>query len=224
MPFKKCYWHNNCIIKRVIELFMESDKNKETNNEVNVDTTYKVVYADTELIHFPYVTKDHPEYNEWELNREVGEKFGNYIKDISVKTILHFNCENGWFTNIIAKNNYAKVLGFDNDIESLKQSQRVFLKDNLVFSNKNVFTSGQKFDVIVLSNALNKYQDHTLLISQLKSILNEHGEIHILEFPAENTLDINALDEFKILNEPKSTLKKILGKKVLPLAWYIYSN
>ena len=114
----------------------------ENTNEVETSSAslpINKVYPDSDLIHFPYVTREHEDYNEWEINREVSEKFAEYIKNISVKTILDLNCKNGWFTNLIAKNNYAKVLGVDDNIDTLKQAQRVFIKDNLIFKKEDVF-------------------------------------------------------------------------------------
>jgi SAM-dependent methyltransferase len=199
------------------------DENIKEVKTSDVSLPIKKVYPDSELIHFPYVTREHSDFNEWEINREVSEKFAEYIKNISVKTILNLNCENGWFTNLIAKNNYAKVLGVDNEIKGLKQAQRVFIKDNLIFKKEDVFNNfNQKFDVIVLNNSLNYHKDIPLLITKLKSLLNEHGEIHILEYPTGKVID--SLKVFKLLHEPKSFLKRILGKKSLPLAWYYYHS
>ena len=182
----------------------------------------KKLYTDSELIHFPYVTLNNVDFKKWEINREVSEKFAEYIKHISV---LNVNCENGWFTNLIAKNNYANVLGIDTNVEDLTQAQRVFIKDNLIFKKQDVFNDfSQKFDVIILNNALKKHKDISLLVTKLKSLLNEHGEIHILEYPTSEIIDLDYFKDFKLLHEPKSMLKKILGKKSLPLAWYMFQS
>ncbi len=204
---------------------LEEQKNIKKEKDTETSLHRKKSYLDTELIHFPYVTLDNVDFNEWEINREVSEKFAEYIKNISVKTILDLNCESGWFTNLIAKNNYAKVLGVEDNTEDLNQAKRVFIKDNLTFKKEDILSSlHQKFDVIVLNNSLKNYKDIPLLVARLKNILNEHGEIHVLEYPVNNANYVESLKEFRLLHEPKSILKKFLGKKSLPLAWYIYQS
>lgn len=143
------------------------------------------VYKDSEVIHLPEVDHDHLYFEEWEMSKKSTERFINYIKNKSVKRILEVGCGNGWFTNLIAKNNYANVFGIDINADDLEQAQRVFKKENLYFRYEDIFEEvfDEKFDIIVLSNSVQYFPDMEVLIKRLKEKLALHGEIHILDSP-----------------------------------------
>lgn len=143
------------------------------------------VFKDSELVHLPDVDYDHPHYKEWEMRKKSANRFIEYVKNKSVKRILDIGCGNGWFTNLIAKNNYAHVFGIDINGVELDQAQRVFKKDNLFFGKGDVFEKifTDKFDIIVLNSSIQYFPDIDALINRLKEILALHGEIHIIDSP-----------------------------------------
>lgn len=160
------------------------------------------VYKDSELVHLPDVDHDHPHFNEWEMRKKSANRFIDYVKNKSVKRILDIGCGNGWFTNLIAKNNYANVFGLDVNLVELEQAQRVFKKDNLFFGYGDIFEKffTDKFDLIVLNSSIQYFPNLEELIVRLKEILAPHGEIHILDSPIYET-DKKALEAKKKTEE-----------------------
>lgn len=204
--------------------------NFENSIEVNVDTFESPkeieMYTDSELVQLPEINTNHLLSQKWEINRKVAEKFIDYIKNKSVRKIVDINCGNGWFTNLIAKNNYANVLGISSNVKELHRAQKIFTKDNLSFKENNVLKDDfqGKFDIIILHNTLVNYPNLSELLTKLKSILDKDGEIHILEYPVTENKHIAELADFKLIYEPNSIVKKFFAKKTLPFVWYMYQQ
>lgn len=212
------------------------------------------VYSSDEIRSLPYLNATHDHYDEWKLRIKSTERFIDYIKNKSVNNILDLGCGNGWFTSLIAKNNPAEVLGMDvNDIE-LRQAFKTFKRVNLTFAYGDVFKADfqQSFDVIVLNSSIQYFENIPVLIERLKSLLVEHGEIHIIDSPLYDTVDQaqkasertkeyysklgfpemsenyhhhlkKDLEDFEVLYKP-SRLSKIIGKKDVPFGWYRYTH
>lgn len=165
--------------------YLTKVKTEFSNSYIDARNKEGRLYKDSEVIHLPEVDSDHPHYDEWEMRRKSAERFISYIQNKSVKRILDVGSGNGWFTNLIAKNNYASVFGLDVNVDELEQAQRVFKKENLYFGYGDIFQEvfSKKFDIIILNSSIQYFPKVDELLNRLKEILNPHGEIHILDSP-----------------------------------------
>lgn len=143
------------------------------------------VYEDSFVRLLPDIPVYHDQYEEWQLRKKTADRFIDYIKTKSVTRILDIGCGNGWFTNLIAKSNYARVYGVGVNLHELEQAERVFKKENLQFGYADIFDdfTAKKYDVIVLNNSIHYFSDLHKTIERLKELLAPYGEIHILDTP-----------------------------------------
>ncbi|MHA7057567.1 class I SAM-dependent methyltransferase [Aquimarina sp. M1] len=219
---------------------------------ITVRKKEKRILSDIEVKKLPYLKRD-----EWPLRIKSTERFESYIasKKRGLQ-ILTIGCGNGWFSNRIAtvsKDN--QVIGLDVNREELEQAANVFSKNNLHFVYADIFKVNEQFisqfDIIILNGAVQYFEDFKVLISVLKLFLKPKGEIHIIDSPFYNVIEIPAakkrtktyyselgvpemanhyfhhdeslLSDFSILYSYKwNIIHKVLGKKESPFSWYCY--
>lgn len=150
---------------------------------IQVRTLENRVYSDNIVQKLPYLEANHPQYNEWQIRKSNAEKFVNYISKKDLSNILEIGCGNGWFTHFMAQNTKAKLLGLDINNVELKQAKRLFNRENIEFIHGNIFELRfeNKFDIVVFNASIQYFQDITTLMNALKTMLTEHGEVHILD-------------------------------------------
>ena len=145
-------------------------------------------YTDTELAMLPAIHHSHPRYKEWVIRRRSSEKLAAYIRHQKKQLeILEIGCGNGWLCNQLAKIPVVNITGSDINLKELQQAKRVF-KDNdrLRFIHGDVESQelkDRKFDVIVLAACIQYFPSVPYLLHKLFQLLNEEGEIHILDSP-----------------------------------------
>lgn len=168
------------------ELKLLSDiKNDFSDAYIKARKLEKRVYGDGLVRLLPDIPAYHEQFEEWQLRKKAADRFIDYIKNKSVTRILDIGCGNGWFTNQIAKNNYADVFGVDVNLPELEQAQRVFNRHNLFFGYADIFENfaTKGFDVIVLNSSIHYFPDTDVVITRLKELLNKYGEIHVIDSP-----------------------------------------
>ncbi len=132
----------------------------------------------------PYPPKSHPQYAQWRFRRINSQKFCSYLQKMnSIEHVLELGCGNGWFSNEIAQVTSAQVLGLDINFPELEQANRVFVRENLEFGYGDIFRAvfANKFDVIVLNASAHYFPNFDQLMSRLKSLISDTGEIHLLD-------------------------------------------
>ncbi|MBQ4821770.1 methyltransferase domain-containing protein [Aquimarina sp. MMG016] len=234
--------------------YLTQKRNDFSNLYIQVRDLEKRVYADQIVKQLPSVSKNHHYYDEWKLRQKSTQRIITYLKNLNrpIK-ILDLGCGNGWFSYQLSLIPDSEVLGVDvNDIE-LEQAVRVFDKPNLHFIYADIFSEGveilEDFDIVTVNSCIQYFEDLEHILSRLKSLLKEQGELHLLDSPFYKLNEIeparkrtityyqklgvpemvnhyfhhsfNKISEFEILyKHKKSILNKILGKKDSPFMWY----
>lgn len=157
----------------------------------------------------PFV-KEGPHVQEWRKRVDTLNRMKPFLAQLAHKTILEIGCGNGWFSNLLVKNNNT-VIGLDVGKIELEQAARCFQKHNLHFvccSDLSLLPQIE-FDYIIF-NASIQYFDLTetwweMLIQKVK----KGGEIHVIDSPFYNDDEVESAKErsrtyFEQLNESQA--------------------
>ncbi len=100
-------------------------------------------------------------------------KYHNFFIDNinSTDMVLDVGCGNGFNTYRIA-GKAKRVVGIDIDSKNIAYAEKNFLLGNIDYLNADImdYESGQKFDVIVLSNVLEHIKDRIRLLKKIKDM------------------------------------------------------
>ena len=144
------------------------------------------IYSNDELAMLPEISLHHEHHSEWEIRKRNSTHFIDYLKQKNKPLkILDIGCGNGWFAHKIASISNTEVLAIDLNYEELKQASLVFKnKENLHFaygSMDSIMNTGIQFDCIIFSASIQYFPSLKNCIHQTFSLLNDLGEIHILD-------------------------------------------
>lgn len=158
------------------------------------------IFSDDELAKLPDTNSFHQYHHEWEIRKKSSIKFINYLKQKNKHLkILDIGCGNGWLSNKLAAINKSEVAAIDLNYEELKQASRVFKKnENIFFIHGNIdslLQSDLKFDIILFSASIQYFSSLKEIINKSVSILNNGGEIHIIDSPLYKPNKIIAANE-----------------------------
>jgi ubiquinone/menaquinone biosynthesis C-methylase UbiE len=107
-------------------------------------------------------------------------------------------CGNGWLSAKLANIPGADVVGLDINQAEISQASRVFSKDNLEFVydifNGDTFPD-IKFDVIVFAASLQYFPSVKSILDQALLMLNEGGEVHIMDTHFYKPEEVRKADE-----------------------------
>lgn len=143
------------------------------------------IYADDLVLQLPFLPSKSRHFKEWKLRAKSADRFITYIKDKRFRHLLELGCGNGWFINRCAPH-VEKATGIDVNEQELEQAKRVFQTENLSFYSWDVFSPKpfeKKIDCIVLNAVVQYFPDFKKLIERLKELLDEGGEIHLIDSP-----------------------------------------
>ncbi|HMG14827.1 MAG TPA: methyltransferase domain-containing protein [Saprospiraceae bacterium] len=122
---------------------------------------------------------------EWKWRKKSKDALIAYLsKNKASKIILELGCGNGWLANHLSKLDHSEVYAIDLNMYELLQGQEAFSQENLHFIYGNIFEDilpKVKFDYIVLAASIQYFPSLTQLIERLRKLLNELGEIHIID-------------------------------------------
>ena len=209
------------------------------------------VYSDITVLELPNLDRGHQQYSEWQMRKKSAERFGKHLKNNQFETLLEVGCGNGWFTNYCSR--FVKsAVGLDINLVELEQGAKLFRKENLEFVYWDIFKSNpleRKVDVIVLNASVQYFNDAKLLFNRLEELLNNKGEIHIIDSPFYSQDEIGAaqertkkyyqekgtgemlayynhhllkeVDTFDLMYKPsKNVFLRLLKGKDIPFGWY----
>jgi ubiquinone/menaquinone biosynthesis C-methylase UbiE len=145
------------------------------------------VYPDEEVVKLPFASLSNPHKKEWNLRARSFLRYKEYLQKKNENlNILDLGCGNGWFcgqlSNIFKNNFYCT----DVNLIELKQGKRVFDPNRMKFLYADIFISEftkSTFDLIIINSAIQYFSDLRKLIDRLIGLLNENGEIHIIDTP-----------------------------------------
>ena len=153
---------------------------------ISLRNSEKRIYSDEEVLQLPEVPAGNLYREEWKIRKESSNRLVNYLgKKKNPLRILEVGCGNGWLTHQISLLPNAVVTGIDINLVELEQASRVFANQaNLNFIYGDI-SSGkllrEKFDIIVFAATVQYFQSFRGLMFLTLDLLNEDGEIHILD-------------------------------------------
>jgi ubiquinone/menaquinone biosynthesis C-methylase UbiE len=159
----------------------------------------KRLYTDEQLLNLPEIDSLHAYCTEWKIRKRSAERLIAYLerKRRNLK-ILEIGCGNGWLSARMANISDTKVTGIDINQVEINQANRVFKKDNLQFMydafNDNTFEN-ESFDVIVFAASLQYFPSVINVLKQAQAILSKRGEIHIIDTPLYDPLEVSEADQ-----------------------------
>ena len=98
--------------------------------------------------------------------------------------ILEVGCGNGWLSAKLAELEDSTVTGIDINKTEIIQARRVFSgKTNMSFAVADLMNVefDVKFDVIVFAASLQYFSSFDIIIREALALLEEDGEIHIMD-------------------------------------------
>jgi ubiquinone/menaquinone biosynthesis C-methylase UbiE len=144
------------------------------------------MYSDEEVRWLPTVDSSHPYFTEWRIRKHSSDKLIRYLRNKKQSLrILEVGCGNGWLCFQLSKIEDSEVIGIDINKTELKQAQRIFGKfNNLEFVMAEIGDEriqSTKFDTIIFAASIQYFPSLDEIILSCLQILNEKGEIHILD-------------------------------------------
>lgn len=145
------------------------------------------VYSDEEVMKLPFASSSNPHKKEWDLRAKSFLRFKKYlgIKKENLN-ILDLGCGNCWFCGQLSKIFKNNFYCTDVNLTELKQAKRVFNSNRIKFFYADTFTAEfqqSNFDLIIINSAVQYFSDLKKLIDRLFSLINDNGEIHIIDSP-----------------------------------------
>lgn len=159
----------------------------------------KRIYTDEQVAALPEIPLSHDHYQEWKLRSDSLQRLIRYTNKNQFKTILDLGCGNGWMSRHLAMRS-SDVFAMDVNEFELTQGARVNQNvKNLHFVFANIlskpFNKEKIFDLIVLSSSIQYFPDLHKLVEHLEPLLTESGEIHIIDSPLYNKVDLPAAQQ-----------------------------
>ena len=152
---------------------------------ISIRKKEKRIYTNEEVALLPDISNYHIHYNEWLIRKRSCNRLINYLtKKNKPLKILEIGCGNGWLSAKMADIKNAKVMGLDINLTELKQAFDVFdKKPNLSFIYADIHDNLTycSFDIIVFAASVQYFPSAKEIISTAFSLLNNTGEIHILD-------------------------------------------
>lgn len=143
------------------------------------------IAGDEELLQLPQTDKNHPYAAEWKKRAWSFRQLGAYLeKKNKPVSILEMGCGNGWLCHRLSRLPHSEIIGVDINRVELSQARRVFRHvRNLRFLPGTIddLLPSFRFDVIVFAAAIQYFPDLGNTIRKCLQLLNEEGEIHVLD-------------------------------------------
>ncbi len=156
-------------------------------------------YTDEEVKQLPLANRMHAHYKEWEVRTRSATRLINYLENKNRPlSILEAGCGNGWFSGRLAEMKNVSVTATDINRTELEQAKRVFgSKQNLVFKTGDIrnIVFENKFDVIVFAASIQYFSPLEDIIEGALWLLNEGGELHILDSQFYKPAEVEAARE-----------------------------
>jgi SAM-dependent methyltransferase len=151
------------------------------------------IFTDSEVQFLPEISADHPLSQEWRIRSRSSRRLVQYLSAWPEVKVIEVGCGNGWLSNRISQISGAQVVGVDVNETELKQASSVFKdKPNLAFILGDIHSIALpcKFDVVVFASSLQYFANIETLVDKSFELVDERGEIHILDTPIYENGDV----------------------------------
>lgn len=152
------------------------------------------LFPDDIAKNLPRLPPGHPLKTEWRARERSMQRLSDYLNQRShSKThILDLGCGNGWLSAQLSTIPGVVVTGLDVNRTELEQASDLFHRDNLRFLYDDIFRfqPDHRFDYIIVASCIQYFRDIGHLIDQLLALLNENGEIHVVDSPWYKKVDV----------------------------------
>jgi len=132
--------------------------------------------------------------DEWRIRQASALRLEEYFRRQSKPlSILDLGCGNGWMAARMGRLPKCKVWGFDTNRPELTQAGRVFRQRGLGFVEGDIerlpFLDGA-LDSVVIASSIQYFPDLVGMVRGLLERLSGRGEIHILDSPLYEDLEV----------------------------------
>jgi ubiquinone/menaquinone biosynthesis C-methylase UbiE len=154
----------------------------------NVRLSEQRIYSNQQIAKLPDIEADHVHAREWIVRKKSSEQLIQLLKKKKSKlNILEVGCGNGWLSAKLSEIENATVTGIDvNRIELMQAVTTFEKKNNLHFIYGDIRTAqlrSHSYDIIVFAASIQYFPLLSEIIIKALSLLNEDGEIHIIDTP-----------------------------------------
>ena len=133
----------------------------------------------------PWIEPSHIHFAEWQVRKRSAERLVAFLYNKGRPlNILEAGCGNGWLCSMLADIPGSTVTGIDINTSELYQARRVFAtKTNLFFAEGDPVTAAleNRFDTVIFAASLQYFPSIHEIIDKALSLLQQHGEIHIVD-------------------------------------------
>ena len=145
------------------------------------------IFSDDEVKKLPFASDSNPHKKEWDLRAKSFQRFKEYLKSKKQNlNILDLGCGNCWFCGQLSKFFNHNFYCVDVNLTELKQGRRVFNSEQMKFIYADIFKAEfpiSSIDIIIINAAVQYFPDIKRLMEKLLTLINENGEIHIIDSP-----------------------------------------
>ena len=143
------------------------------------------MYSDLQVEKLPSIEKTHLHYKEWEMRKRSVGRLKKYLERKSKSlTILEIGSGNGWLSKELSQIKNAYVTGIETNEVELRQAQRVYAKRtnlHFIFGEFGQYDFVNSYDIILFAASMQYFLDLKCTLSSALALLNEGGEIHLLD-------------------------------------------
>jgi ubiquinone/menaquinone biosynthesis C-methylase UbiE len=154
------------------------------------------LYADATTRLLPNIDAAHPLAREWAVRRASALRLTHHLSGRPAGTLIDLGCGNGWLSNQLARLPGCAVYGVDVNRRELEQGARVFAATpRLRFVYADVLAGAlpeRCADIVIVASAVQYFPNLAKLLRGLLGLLNDGGEIHILDSPLYSTNEVGA--------------------------------
>jgi len=145
------------------------------------------MYDDAAVAKLPEVETSHPLFKEWYIRKKSTARLAQFLKIRQPKEVIEVGCGNGWLIRYIHSALEADCLGIDmNAIELLQAVRTSGNAKSLTFIYADIFSelfAKPCADIIILASVIQYFPDAKSLLERLVNMLNQGGQVHILDSP-----------------------------------------
>jgi ubiquinone/menaquinone biosynthesis C-methylase UbiE len=152
------------------------------------------VYTDEIVSQLPdFKSTDNLIEREWKIRAKSAKRLATYLLKKKPRSVLEIGCGNGWLGNFLNRKLKTDYCGVDINQTELLQAAKLFSTSDCTFLFANITTPSfpsLQADIIVLASSAQYFQNFIELINHLQNHLTSDGEIHLIDTPFYDLVEI----------------------------------